>query len=139
MRNNWLAILDTVAVLMAALTFFLSWLYLPRELFGWGVLLAVLFLVLAGYLNLRHLASRIIEARRKASGRPGPGPKRLWLALLNFVAAIVIIAIIGLFWFYVYELMGWGIRLAIMVLLIVCLVNWWNLAVDYVDAGKPAK
>ena len=139
MRKDLLIAIDVCAVLAAASLLLVSWFYLPRETFMWGAILSILALALAACINIHYIMAAIIEVRRKASGKTSPRQKLPWLTILNFMTALVILAIMALFWFYMpREMIGWGVLLAQLVFLLIFLLNAGKLASDYIDSGKTA-
>ena len=139
MRKDLMLALDVCAVLATLVFLLFGWFYLPHEMFMWSIILAVLTLALVACVNVHNIISSIIEARRKASGKPGPRKKLPWLTILNYMTAIVILAILSLFWFYMpHEMTGWGVLLVQLIFLLIFLLNAGKLASDYIDSGKTA-
>lgn len=60
--------------------------------------------------------------------------RKEWLAVINICAVGAAIMILFISWFYQpHEMVGWGIRFALLLLLLVCPVNVRDLIVDFID------
>ncbi|WP_424357924.1 hypothetical protein [Methanocella sp. MCL-LM] len=136
MEKERLAAIILSAAIVATAILLIFWLYLPHELTGWGIILAMLVIALAIYLDVKYIVASILEARRNASGIPGPRSKRGWLAILNYACATAIGVILVIFWFCLREQMGWGVRLALLLLLPICFINVYYFIFDFIDSGK---
>jgi len=137
MKKELLIALD-VGIIIAAIVFLLlTWYYLPRESFMWSITLAILTLFLSACVNVHYVISTVIEARRKASGKTGYTQKLPWLTILNSITAVVILAVLALFWFYMpHDMAGLGVLLTQLIFLLIVLLNAGKLASDYIDSGK---
>lgn len=137
MAIKWLLALDLCSIFLSVAIVLYTWLWLPREVFLQGFLLAIFTLALAVYLTQQKVLAIVLQARRRACRRAASRAKRVWLTGVDYLPVIATLGTLGMSLLYLpYELLGWGILLAFLVLFLGIFANAVKISLDYADLQK---